>query len=65
MKQQKQEMGPPAAGGTAERGRKMSYQIVAFGDSNTRYYLGDTGTPGPLGGACPPQMGEVVGGMKI
>ncbi|MFQ8759510.1 MAG: hypothetical protein ACLSAF_08815 [Intestinimonas sp.] len=26
----------------------MSYQIVAFGDSNTRYYLGDTGTAGPL-----------------
>ena len=26
----------------------MSVQIVAFGDSNTRYYLGDTGTPGPL-----------------
>ncbi len=56
MKQQKQEMGPPAAGGTAERGRKMSYQIVAFGDSNTRYYLGDTGTPGPLEDAWPAKL---------
>lgn len=56
MKQQKQEMEPPAAGGTAERGRKMSYQIVAFGDSNTRYYLGDTGTPGPLEDAWPAKL---------
>ena len=56
MKQQKQEMEPPAAGGTAERGRKMSYQIVAFGDSNTRYYFGGTGTPGPLEDAWPAKL---------
>ena len=34
----------------------MSYQIVAFGDSNTRYYLGDTGTPGPLEEAWPAKL---------
>ena len=34
----------------------MSYQIVAFGDSNTRYYLGDTGTPGPLEDAWPAKL---------
>ena len=34
----------------------MSVQIVAFGDSNTRYYLGDTGTPGPLEEAWPAKL---------
>ena len=34
----------------------MSYQIVAFGDSNTRYYLGDTGTAGPLEDAWPARL---------
>ena len=34
----------------------MAYQIVAFGDSNTRYYLGDTGTPGPLEDAWPAKL---------
>lgn len=34
----------------------MSVQIVAFGDSNTRYYLGDTGTPGPLEEAWPTKL---------
>lgn len=34
----------------------MSYQIVAFGDSNTRYYLGDTATPGPLEEAWPAKL---------
>ena len=34
----------------------MSVQIVAFGDSNTRYYLGDSGTPGPLEEAWPAKL---------
>lgn len=34
----------------------MSYRIVAFGDSNTRYYLGDTGEPGPLEEAWPAKL---------
>lgn len=34
----------------------MSDRIVAFGDSNTRYYLGDTGTPGPLEDAWPAKL---------
>ena len=36
----------------------MSHLIVAFGDSNTRYYLGDTGTPGPLEEAWPALLEE-------
>ena len=31
----------------------MSKQIVAFGDSNTRFYYGDTMTPGPIEEAWP------------
>ena len=34
----------------------MSERIVAFGDSNTRYYLGDTGEPGPLEEAWPAKL---------
>ena len=34
----------------------MSYQIVAFGDSNTRYYLGDAAAPGPLEEAWPAKL---------
>lgn len=34
----------------------MSIQIVAFGDSNTRYYLGDAGVPGPLEEAWPAKL---------
>lgn len=31
----------------------MPYRIVAFGDSNTRFYLGDLGEPGPADQAWP------------
>ena len=34
----------------------MSVQIVAFGDSNTRYYLGDAAAPGPLEEAWPAKL---------
>ena len=34
----------------------MSNLIVAFGDSNIRYYLGDTASPGPLEEAWPARL---------
>lgn len=34
----------------------MAHLIVAFGDSNTRFYLGDTGTLGPLEEAWPARL---------
>lgn len=38
----------------------MAYQIVAFGDSNTRYYLGDTGTAGPIEDAWPARLEQML-----
>lgn len=34
----------------------MSYKIVAFGDSNTRFYFGDTASVGPLEQAWPARL---------
>ena len=38
----------------------MSKQIVAFGDSNTRFYYGDTVTPGPIEEAWPARLEELL-----
>ena len=43
----------------------MSYQIVAFGDSNTRYYLGDTGEAGPLEDAWPARLERMLRARKV
>lgn len=43
----------------------MSYQIAAFGDSNTRYYFGDIGETGPLEEAWPARLEGMLQARKV
>lgn len=38
----------------------MTHRIIAFGDSNTRFYFGDTGQAGPLEEAWPARLEEML-----
>lgn len=41
--------------------RTLAPKVVCFGDSNTRYYVGDTSTPGPFGKAACAHLDVLAG----
>ena len=43
----------------------MDHTIVAFGDGNTRFYLGDEGYCGPLELAWPAQMADILCALGV
>ncbi|MBC5738471.1 SGNH/GDSL hydrolase family protein [Lawsonibacter faecis] len=43
----------------------MDHTIVAFGDGNTRFYLGDEGCCGPLELAWPAQMADILCALGV